>query len=74
MMSGGLSDGGVLEPAGLKPACGTVNTFPAVRPMRPLDRVYYRGNLRCHHCFRSRVHLAQQASDHLPLIAEFELL
>ena len=64
----------VLEPAGLRPACGTVNTFPARRPMRPLDRVYYRGDLHCHHCFRSRVQLAQQASDHLPLIAEFELL
>ncbi len=69
----GTSGRRILEPAGLKPACGLVNTFPAVRPLRPLDRVYFRGSLRCHHCFRSRVNLARQASDHLPLIAEFEL-
>lgn len=63
----------VLEPTGLKPACGPVNTFPAFRPVRPLDRFYFRGGLQCHHCFRSRSDLARQASDHLPLIAEFEL-
>ena len=63
----------ILEPAGLKPACGLVNTFPAFRPIRPLDRLYFRGNLHCRQCFRSRSNVARLASDHLPLIAEFEL-
>ena len=64
----------ILEPAGLTSAAGLVHTFPAVRPLRPLDRIYFRGDLRCHHCYRSRMRLAQEASDHLPLIADFELL
>ncbi len=64
----------ILEPAGLKPASGLVHTFPAVRPLRPLDRIFFRGDLQCHHCFRSRMRLAQAASDHLPLIADFELI
>jgi endonuclease/exonuclease/phosphatase family metal-dependent hydrolase len=64
----------ILEPVGLTSAAGLVHTFPAVRPLRPLDRIYFRGDLRCHHCYRSRMRLAQEASDHLPLIADFELL
>jgi endonuclease/exonuclease/phosphatase family metal-dependent hydrolase len=64
----------VLEPAGLKPASGLVHTFPAFRPLRPLNRLYYRGSLNCRHCFRSRFELARYASDHLPVIAEFELV
>jgi len=63
----------LLEPAGLRPACHPVNTFPAIRPVRPLDQFYFRGGLQCHNCFRSRAEIARHASDHLPLIAEFEL-
>ena len=44
----------VLEPAGFKAACFRRRTFPAVLPMRPLDRVYYRGLLEVDHSFASR--------------------
>ena len=50
---------------------GSVKTFPAFLPMRPLDRIYYRGNLRLDHSFASRTELARQASDHQPMVAEF---
>lgn len=45
------------------------NTFPAFRPVAPLDRVYHCGALRV----EARVHdspLARVASDHLPIVAE----
>jgi endonuclease/exonuclease/phosphatase family metal-dependent hydrolase len=63
----------LLEPAGFKAACFRRKTFPAVLPMRPLDRVYYRGSLDVHHSYASRTELARQASDHLPLVVDFLL-
>lgn len=63
----------VLADAGLISAGGNVHTFPAFRPIRPLDRIFYRGRLECAGCHRSRSPIARQASDHLPLIADFEL-
>ena len=63
----------ILEPAGFKAACFLRKTFPAVLPMRPLDRVYYRGMLEVHHSFASRTRVARQASDHLPLVVDFTL-
>lgn len=63
----------ILEPAGFVPALGTTKTFPAILPMRPLDRVYYRGGLTLDHCFASHTKLSQHASDHLPVILDFEL-
>jgi endonuclease/exonuclease/phosphatase family metal-dependent hydrolase len=61
----------LLEPAGFKPACFRRKTFPAVLPMRPLDRVYYRGELAVDRSFASRMIIARQASDHLPLVVDF---
>jgi endonuclease/exonuclease/phosphatase family metal-dependent hydrolase len=61
----------VLEPVGFELAGGMIRTFPALLPMRPLDRVYFRGPLQVHHSFACRTRLAHQASDHLPLVAEF---
>ncbi len=61
----------VLEPAGFHLAGGMMRTFPAILPMRPLDRVYFRGPLQVDHAFASRTRLARQASDHLPLVVEF---
>lgn len=61
------------EPAGLLPTSMPVNTFPAVRPLRPLDRIFYRGRLRCTRSYRGHTIASRYASDHLPLIAEFEL-
>lgn len=63
----------MLEPAGFRPTSHRVLTFPAVRPVRPLDRVYCRGNIEALHCFASRGKVARYASDHLPLVADFEL-
>ena len=60
----------ILEPVGFRPAARTVRTFPAVLPLRPLDRIYYRGRLKLVRSFAARAKVARQASDHLPLITE----
>ncbi len=69
----GSLGGRVLEPAGFAAACMRRRTFPAVLPMRPLDRVYFRGLLELDHSFASRTAVARQASDHLPLVAVFRI-
>lgn len=61
----------LLEPADFKPAGIQVRTFPAVLPLRPLDRIYYRGDIQLEHAFGSHTANVRQASDHLPLVAEF---
>ncbi len=63
----------LLEPAGFQAACFRRRTFPAVLPLRPLDRVYYRGSLEVDHSFASRTQVARQASDHLPLVVDFRM-
>lgn len=63
----------IMEPAEFKSAAGLVKTFPAVLPLRPLDRIFYRGRLRIDHTYVSRTQVARAASDHLPLVAEFIL-
>ena len=50
-----------------------VRTFPAFRPLRSLDAIYYRGDLEPETCFAGHTKLARQASDHLPLIADFRI-
>ena len=62
-----------LEPEGFKIASGLSKTFPAFRAVRPLDHIFFRGNLTLHRCFPSRTKLAKRASDHLPIIADFEI-
>ncbi len=61
----------LMEPAGFQAACLRRRTFPAVLPMRALDRVYYRGLLHVDHSFASRTRVARHASDHLPLVVDF---
>ena len=63
----------VMIPAGFKPASKKVNTFPAIMPVRQLDHIYYRGEQTCLHSFPGHSKTARQASDHLPLITDFEL-
>ena len=63
----------LLEPAGFSPTGGPIKTFPALYPMRPLDRVYYRGGIKSLHCFACRSKITQQASDHRPVIVDFEV-
>lgn len=64
----------IMEPADFKSATGMANTFPAVLPMRPLDHIFYRGSsISLDHSYVSRTQVAREASDHLPLVAEFVL-
>jgi endonuclease/exonuclease/phosphatase family metal-dependent hydrolase len=43
-------------------------------PLRPLDGIFVRGDLKTESCAAKRTNLARSASDHLPLVAELELL
>jgi endonuclease/exonuclease/phosphatase family metal-dependent hydrolase len=43
-------------------------------PVRPLDALFLRGDLRLRHCHACTSRLARQASDHLPLVAELDLI
>jgi len=63
----------IMEPAGFSPACKSVKTFPAIMPLRALDRIYFQGDIDLDHSFPGRTAISQQASDHLPIIADFEL-
>ena len=63
----------LLEPAGFiggrpKP------TFPAYAPVRALDAIYARGDVKLTQVYRSRLEVAKRASDHLPLIADIEVM
>jgi endonuclease/exonuclease/phosphatase family metal-dependent hydrolase len=51
-----------------------IATFPSFFPQGALDRVYYRGPVRLLGVRRCRLNLSRVASDHLPVIADFELL
>lgn len=62
----------VMLPAGFRSAGKKIRTFPAAMPLRPLDRIFYRGKLVATHTFAARCQSARQASDHLPLVAEFQ--
>ncbi len=62
----------VMVPAGYHSVSRSTRTFPAVVPLRSLDRIFYRGPLRSLHAFAGHTKIARQASDHLPLVADFE--
>ena len=63
----------LMLPAGFESASKKINTFPAIMPLRCLDYIYYRGDLTCQHSFPGHTKIARQASDHLPLVADFEV-
>jgi endonuclease/exonuclease/phosphatase family metal-dependent hydrolase len=42
-------------------------------PVRSLDAIFYRGDIELSHGFASRTQNAREASDHLPLVADFVL-
>lgn len=50
-----------------------LKTFPSIAPTGGLDKIFYRGPLRAVQVRRSHLKLARVASDHLPVIADFEL-
>ncbi len=62
-----------LLPAGFRRAGNLRNTFPAPLPIRPLDGLFVRGDLKAKSCLAPRDRLTRQASDHLPLVAELDL-
>lgn len=62
------------KPAGFHVPERPAPTFPAWAPVRALDAVYARGDLRVHHLHRSHLREARFASDHLPLFADLELV
>jgi endonuclease/exonuclease/phosphatase family metal-dependent hydrolase len=62
-----------LEPQRLERAGTLRNTFPAALPLRPLDGIFYRGSVRLRHFEVGSSRLAKTASDHRPLIADFEI-
>jgi endonuclease/exonuclease/phosphatase family metal-dependent hydrolase len=50
-----------------------IRTYPSFFPRGPLDRIYYRGPLALLSAYRCRLRLSQMASDHLPIVADFEM-
>jgi endonuclease/exonuclease/phosphatase family metal-dependent hydrolase len=50
-----------------------IPTFPSFFPQGALDRIYYRGALRLAAARRCRLALSRIASDHLPVIVDFDL-
>lgn len=60
----------LLAPRGFRGLAHPIHTFPAYAPVRALDSIYVRGDLRLVRAYRSRLEVATQASDHLPLVAE----
>jgi len=69
----GTLDRRFLVPAGFRRAGKIAHTYPAFLPVRPLDGLHLRGDLEATRCFRSRMKLAREASDHLPLVADLHL-
>lgn len=51
----------------------SIKTFPSYAPAGGLDKVFYRGAIRALYARRSRMDIARVASDHLPIIADFEI-
>jgi endonuclease/exonuclease/phosphatase family metal-dependent hydrolase len=50
-----------------------LRTYPSFFPRGPLDRIYYRGPLALLDAYRCRLRLSRLASDHLPIVADFEI-
>lgn len=84
IIAGDMNDwAGVLKrtmflPAGFRAASDrpgkrwSIRTFPSYAPTAGLDKVFYRGPLRVVHADRSHLRLARVASDHVPLVVDFD--
>ena len=63
----------VMRPAGFRGTDRKPPTFPAYAPVRALDSLYVSGEIQIASLMSSRLALARQASDHLPLVADLNL-
>ncbi len=63
----------VMTPRGYQAAHCWAATFPAIRPLRTLDRIFFDGELRVKNAFVGHSVMARRASDHLPVIVDFEM-
>jgi endonuclease/exonuclease/phosphatase family metal-dependent hydrolase len=52
---------------------GALNTYPAFSPTGGLDKLYFRGGIRLLRARACRLRISRVASDHLPVIADFEV-
>ena len=48
-------------------------TYPSLSPTGGLDKIFFDGSLKLKHAFTCRLNLSKITSDHLPIIAEFDL-
>lgn len=62
-----------LEPVGFVRAGKLLATFPAALPLRPLDGLWVRGNIKVISAHPVKTGLATSASDHLPIVADLEV-
>jgi len=80
IVAGDLNDlyGGLgpkhLTPRGFSRAGAIVSTFPAFAPIRPLDGIFLRGSVQAISGGVAKGPSYTRASDHLPLIANFQLI
>lgn len=61
-------------PAGFRAMTRPLRTFPAYAPVRALDAIYLRGAAEFLAVQRAAVDIAKRASDHLPLIADLQIV
>jgi endonuclease/exonuclease/phosphatase family metal-dependent hydrolase len=52
---------------------GALKTYPSISPTGGLDKIYFRGPLSFLRARTCRLGLCRMASDHLPVVADFEL-
>lgn len=52
---------------------GVMRTYPSFSPRGGLDRLYFRGGLKLRAAWTCRLQVSRVASDHLPVVADFEL-
>lgn len=48
-------------------------SFPAYLPLGSLDKAFYRGGIAVHRAFIAHSPLSRRASDHLPLVVDFDI-
>jgi len=52
---------------------GAIRTYPSLSPRGGLDKIYFRGPIRLISARRCRLSVSRVASDHLPVVVDFEL-